>query len=257
MVSADRAARLGMTILGCAVLVIALATAGIFVLLKYAPRSSGGVMARNLSLAANSPAGANAVVRRRFEQRFMASAVLDLPQVPPQQDDPSLQVSFFQPGALIQGGIIRTPASKYRLVGFLAYARPADTKTQIRYYGNLAEGPHVVMLRGDENEIVFTVDGKVLDRVPRATFLPDIGSNDPWLMLGTAVRARGNAAFGRISHVRIRNEHNMDLNIKPNCIVTTGGITMERVGDALRLGGRYTPGMLARYRNCTLNDLPG
>ncbi|HTA39222.1 MAG TPA: hypothetical protein VK760_09110 [Candidatus Acidoferrales bacterium] len=251
---ADRAARLGITILGCAVLVIGLAVAGIFVLLKYVPATPG---VTHLSLAAGSPAGANAVVRRRFERAFMASALLDLPQVPPQRDEPSLQISFFQRGALIQGGVIRTPANKFRLAGFLAYEQAGGTQTQVRYYGNLPEGPHVVTLSGDEKQIVFTIDGKVLDRVPRATFLPDLGSNDPWLMLGTAVGAPGNGAYGRISHIRIRNEYDKAWNIEPNCIVTTGGITMVRSGDTLRLGGRYRPGVPARYRNCSASDLPG
>jgi hypothetical protein len=154
-------------------------------------------------------------------------------------------------------GVIRTPANKFRLAGFLAYAHPGETNLQVRYYGNLAEGPHAVMLSGDEREIVFTIDGKVRDRVPRATFLPEIGSNDPWLMLGTAVGAPGDAAFGRLSHVRVRNEYDATLTIKPKCIVTTGGITTERAGDALRLGGRFTRGIFTRYRNCMPGDLPG
>jgi hypothetical protein len=253
MHQADRAARLGVTIAISAVLVIVLASAGIFVLLKYAPAARG---VSHLALAAGSPAGANVVVRRSFERRFMAAAVLDLPPVPPQNDSPSLQMAFFQPGALIQGGVIRTPANKFRLVGFLAYAHAGTTQTQVRYFGTLSEGPHTVMMTGDEGYVAFAIDGKTLDRVQRATFLPDDGANDPWLMLGTAVGSPGDAAFGKISRIYVRDENDrVARETVPNCVVTNGGITMARSGAAWQLGGRYTPVILARYQKCSQNEL--
>jgi hypothetical protein len=249
----DRAARLGMTIAISAVLVIVLASAGIFVLIKYAP---AGLGVTHLQLAAGSPAGANVVLRRSFQRRFMAAAVLDLPPVPPQNDSPSLQISFFQPDALVQGGVIRTPANKFRLVGFLAFSHSGVTQTQVRYFGALADGPHTVRMTGDEQNVVLAIDGKILDSVPRATFLPDDGANDPWLMLGTAVGSPGDAAFGKISRIYVQDENDRAAQAAvPNCIVTTGAITMERFGMVWRLGGRYNPAILAQYRNCSPKEL--
>jgi hypothetical protein len=242
-----RTARLGMTIAISGVLVIVLACAGIFALLKYAPAGFG---VSSLSIAASSP-GANVVVRRNFEKRFMAAALLDLPRVPPQKDSPSLQISFFQPDALLQGGVIRTPENKFRLAGFLAYAHAGEDRTQVRYFGNLSEGPHAVMLTGDEKEVAFAIDGKILDRVPRATFLPDEGPNHPWLMLGTAVASPGSAAFGSISRIYVRDEDDRVAQaVVPACVVTNGGITIERFGAVWRLGGNYTPSVPARFGHC-------
>ncbi len=243
-----------MTIAISGVLVIVLACAGIFVLLKY---TSTGFGVSSLSLAASSP-GANVVVRRSFQRRFMATAVLDLPRVPPQKDSPSLQISFFQPGALIQGGVIRTPENKFRLAGFLAYAHAGEDQTQVRYFGNLTEGPHAVTLTGDEKDVTFAIDGRILDRVPRATFLPDEGPNHPWLMLGTAVAVPGSAAFGSISGIYVRDEDDRVARaVVPACVVTNGGITMRRFGTVWRLGGNYAPAIRAIFRHCSLKELPG
>jgi hypothetical protein len=254
MHSPGRTARLGMTIAISGVLVIVLASAGIYVLLKYAPARPGF---SHLAIAANAP-GANVVVRRRFQRRFMAAAVLDLPPVPPQKDSPSLQVSFFQPGALVQGGVIRTPANRFRLAAFLAYAHTGENETQVRYFGNLADGPHDVMLSGDERDVVFTMDGKILDRVPRATFLPDDGPNEPWLMIGTAVAMPGSAAFGTISRITVRDENDAVARpVVPACVVTNAGITLARFGEAWHMGGAYDPDIPAKYRHCTVKELPG
>ena len=254
MHSPGRAARLGRTIAISGVLVIVLASAGIYVLLKYAPARPG---ISHLAIAANAP-GANVVVRRKFQRRFMAEAVLDLPPVPPQKDSPSLQVSFFQPGALVQGGVIRTPANRFRLEAFLAYAHAGENETQIRYFGNLPDGPHDVMLTGDERDVVFTLDGKVLDRVPRATYLPDDGPNNPWLMIGTAVATPGSAAFGTISRIFVRDQNDVVARpVVPGCVVTNAGITLVRFGEVWHMGGAYDPDISAKYQHCTAKELPG
>jgi hypothetical protein len=252
MQPADRAARLGLTIAVSGVLVIVLACAGVFLLIKFVPAT---LETSNLSLVATNP-GADIVVRRNFQRRFMASAVLDLPPTPPQADSPSLQVSFFQPGAIVQGGVIRTPADKFRLEGFLAFTRAGSGRTQVRYFRNLPEGPHTVLLTGDERDIAFSIDGRVLDRLSRDTFLPTIGPNDPWLMIGTAVGAPGSGAFGSFSKIFVRDENDeAPTSIMPSCVVTKGGITLQRFDAVWRLGGRYDPRASATFRGCTPKGL--
>lgn len=253
MHSPGRAARLGLTIAISGMLVIVLASAGIYVLLKYAAAAPGF---SHLQIAANAP-GANVVVRSKFQRRFMAAAVLDLPPVRPQADSPSLQLSFFQPGALVQGGVIRTPANRFRLAAFLAYDHAGEDGTQVRYFGNLADGPHTVMLTGDERDVVFTMDGRVLDRVPRATYLPEDGPNNPWLMIGTAVASPGSAAFGTISRISVRDQNDaVTRPVVPSCVVTNGGITLVRLGEVWHMGGLYNPDIPAKYQHCSGKELP-
>jgi hypothetical protein len=256
MPSVDRATRLGITIAIVAVLSLVLSCAGVYLLIRFAPSRPPTAYNPIMRVAATSQANAGVLVMRRFQKRFAASAVLDLPPVPPQKDSPSLQITFYQRDALIQGGIIRTPKNHFRMTPFLEGFSPSKPRGGVRYFGAVPDGPHVVALSGDTNAIDFTVDGKLVDRVPRADYLPIHGQYAPWLTLGTIVDTPGDAAYGTISKIDVRGEDDAGMiRVVPNCVVTRGGLEMRRVGDEWVLGGTYVPGVHAKYVRCTRQDM--
>jgi hypothetical protein len=245
MGSPDRSARIGIIISVAAVLVIGLASAGIFVLVRFGndARPPGP-----LAVAAGNGANANLVTEPKFARRIFASAVLDLPPVPVQNDSPSLQLALVQGYANIQGGIIRTPATHFRLQSFVAYARPSE-RIQLEYLGMLSDRPHTVSFVAQGNDLAFAVDAKTVRHFNRPDYFQGAG---PFLMLGTSVASAGDAASGTISGISVQGDNDpLIVDIKPACSVTTDGLEIHRLGTVWTFGGRNTPGGAPRFTNCS------
>jgi hypothetical protein len=256
MPSVDRATRLGTIIAIVAVAAIFLAGAGLYALIRFAPTRSPDPYNPIAVAAEGSYAGANVVMRRYFQKKFAASAVLDLPPVPPQNDSPSLQITFYQRNAMVQGGIIRRPQDRFRMTAFLEYSNPTTPGENVRYFGLLSNRPHEVSIAGDTAAVDFAIDGKVLFRMPRERYLPIRGGVAPWVMLGTYVANSGNAASGTISRIAVRGDRDAAMaQVIPRCVVTKGGLEIRREGSTWILGGRNTAGVPVRYDHCAHEDL--
>jgi hypothetical protein len=261
----DRATRLGVTIAVAAVLFIVLGCTGVYLLIRFAPSSPASAydaeVLREVDWmvveASTSRANASVVMTHGFREKLAASAVFDLPPVPPQKDSPSLQTTFYQRGAYIQGGIIRTPANHFRMNAFLVGGSSSFPKGYTYNFGFLPDGPHVVALAGDAEKIDFTIDGKLIDRLPRAKYLPVQAASATWLMLGTIVDTPGDSAYGTISNIEVLGDGDAALvPVVPKCVVTKGGLEMRRDGDRWILGGTFTHGVDVRYARCTRRDKP-
>lgn len=241
----NRESKLGLYIVGgivvaigfLAYVVIAFFTQGIPYLNRLAAAQRNGQVA-NANLFVDGP----------FTKDYAASAVLELPPVQRQKDSPSVQIGFWGPYGIVQGGLIRTPDDDFRLRAFAAFPLGGGRST-VKYLGRLNDGPHAFEMRTLDGDVVLFVDGhRRIDLFPRSSYLP-LHTN-PFLIVGTAAQ-NGGTASGTISDIRIQRDGDTALvPDQPVCVVSNGGIHLVQDGARWVLGGTYAQNVPTTYERC-------
>lgn len=248
-----RETKLGLTLVISVVVALGLLIYGAFALLQRGISETNrlsvtaGRIAAQTIAAQSAPseiANVNLFVDGPFTKDYAASAILELPPVPRQRDAPSVQLGFTERNASVQGGIMRAPSFNFRLKAFVSYSWPNTGQTTF-FLRTLKDGPHKVELRARNNSLGFFVDGEEL------YLLPDVGSPDPWLFVGTAVKYPGDTASGTISDIRVQRDGDRALvPYRPVCIVSNGGLHVVADGARWILRGTNVRGIPLAYDHC-------
>jgi hypothetical protein len=152
---------------------------------------------------------------------------------------------FHEP-PFVQAGLMRGWQRSQSLTAFVTMSGGGGDSGAYLDVGNLAEGSHRVLLRGDRRQIQFFVDGHLVYAFHRSTFFAERTKME--LAIGSELSHPGDIASASVRSVLVkRDTDNVLLALSPSSMYAIGGVKFVAAGTSYFSNRVFDPTVVASW----------